>query len=113
MLQVPWQWWIHEAPHDYFRYTPSGLRYLLERAGFTQIHVEPQAGFFTMIISNFNYFSLRFIRGPRPLSVVLRGLFGIAWYLGQVMAPLLDRLDREWELETTAYCVTAGKPGVT
>lgn len=21
VLQVPWMWWVHEAPYDYFRYT--------------------------------------------------------------------------------------------
>jgi len=110
VLQVPWQWWIHEAPYDYFRYTPYGLRYLLERAGFTEICVEPQAGFFTMITMKLNYFSLRLIRGPRPLRLLLRGFFGIAWYLGQRTAPLLDRLDRNWALETTGYFVTAAKP---
>lgn len=28
ILQVPFQWWVHEAPYDFFRYTPYGLEYL-------------------------------------------------------------------------------------
>lgn len=31
---------IHDAPHDYFRYTKYGLRYLLRR--FEQVHVEEE-----------------------------------------------------------------------
>ena len=27
LLQVPWQWWIHEAPYDFYRYSPYGLNY--------------------------------------------------------------------------------------
>ena len=45
VLQVPWQWYAHEAPHDYFRYTPYGLKYMFEKAGFVDIEVEAQCGF--------------------------------------------------------------------
>lgn len=65
ILQVPWQWWIHEAPHDYFRYTPYGLKYIFEKAGFTEIVVEAESGFFTTWIIKMHYFTLRFIRGPK------------------------------------------------
>ena len=71
ILQVPWQWWVHEAPHDYFRYTPYGLKYLFKRAGFVDIEIESQAGFFTTLILKLNYFSLRLIRGPRPIRILL------------------------------------------
>lgn len=110
VLQVPWQWWIHEAPYDYFRYTPYGLKYLFEKAGFVDVVVEPQSGFFTMWILKFNYFTLRFIRGPK----LLRGLIKVCllpfWFVGQLLAPLLDKLDRNWAAETSGYFVTARKP---
>lgn len=110
LLQVPWQWWIHEAPYDFFRYTPYGLKYLLEHAGFVGIQVEPQAGFFTTVILKLNYFSLRFIIGPRPVRWLMRSLLGVFWYLGQSLAPWLDHLDRKWELEAPGYFVTAKRP---
>ena len=109
VLQVPWQWWIHEAPHDYFRYTPYGLDYLFKRAGFADIKVEPQAGFFTTITLKMNYFSCRLIRGPKPVRMLLRVVFSIFWYVGQKLAPLLDKLDQNWELEAPGYFVTARK----
>ena len=110
VLQVPWQWWIHEAPHDYFRYTPYGLDYLFKRAGFVDIKVEPQAGFFTTITLKMNYFSCRLIKGPKPVRILLRAVFSIFWYVGQKLAPLLDKLDRNWALEAAGYFVTARKP---
>lgn len=110
VLQVPWQWWVHEAPYDYFRYTPYGLEHLFERAGFVNIKVEPQAGFFTTIILKMNYFSLRFIRGPRLVRLLLRGIFGIYWFIGQKFAPVLDKLDKDWALEASGYFLTARKP---
>jgi SAM-dependent methyltransferase len=109
LLQVPWQWWIHEAPHDFFRYTPYGLRYMLEKAGFTDINVEPSSGFFTTLIIKLNYFSLRFIRGPWILKKLINGALRLFWYVGQKLAPYLDRLDKDWQAEAQGYYVVASK----
>lgn len=110
VLQVPWQWWVHEAPYDYFRYTPYGLHYLFEKAGFVYIQIEPQGGFFTMWILKFNYFTLRLIRGPYLMRFLLRLMLIPVWYIGQILAPWLDKLDRNWTAETSGYFVTARKP---
>jgi len=109
ILHVPFMWWVHEAPYDYFRYTPYGLMRLFEEAGFVDVIVNPEAGFFSMITLKMNYFSLRFIRGPRPLRFLIKAGLIPFWYLGQVCAPYLDKLDRNWTLETTGYYVTARK----
>ena len=110
VLQVPWQWWIHEAPHDYFRYTPFGLNYLLTKAGFEAIEVHPLAGFFTTAALKFNYFTNRFVGGPKPVQWLARLLLIPFWYLGQLVARPLDKLDRSWEKESPGYFVVAHKP---
>lgn len=110
VLQVPWQWWIHEAPYDFFRYTPYGLKYLMKKAGFADVKVEPQAGFFTTMALKANYFSMRFIRGPKPLRWAIKACLVPIWYFGQKAAPILDRLDNDWALEASGYFVTARKP---
>jgi len=110
VLQVPWQWWIHEAPYDFFRYTPYGLKYLFEKAGFVDVVVDPQSGFFTMWILKMNYFSLRLVRGPKPLRWLIKVCLVPIWYIGQLLAPILDKLDRNWAAETSGYYVTARKP---
>lgn len=109
ILQVPWQWWIHEAPHDYFRYTPYGLRHLFNQAGFVDVCVEPQSGIFTTLVLKLNYFSGRFLKGPKVVRYGLGALFSIFWYVGQLIAPWLDKLDKNWELETCSYFVVARK----
>lgn len=109
ILQVPWQWWVHEAPYDYYRYTPYGLKYMLEKAGFVDIVIEAQSGFFTMWLLKLNYFSLRFIRGPKPLRWIIKSILWIIWNFNQLIAPLLDKLDRNWQLETIGYFVLARK----
>ena len=45
-LVVPLMWEEHQRPHDYFRYTSAGIRYLLERSGFRILSIRPVGGFF-------------------------------------------------------------------
>ena len=40
LLQVPWQWRLHEIPHDYFRYTPNALKHMFAKAGFNVIGLD-------------------------------------------------------------------------
>jgi len=100
---------VHEAPNDFFRYTPHSLCYMFDKAGFYNINVEPQEGFFTAAVLKANYFSCRFIRGPKQLKYMIAGFFLPFWSLGQLVAPLLDKLDRDWKAETMDYYVTAQK----
>ena len=110
IIQVPWQWNVHEAPYDFFRYTPYSLQHMFENAGFKDVLIEPQSGFFTMWILKFNYFSSRFIQGPKFIRWMAKACLVPLWYLGQLCAPLLDKLDKNWAAETTGYFVTAKKP---
>ena len=109
ILQIPWQWWIHEAPYDFFRYTPYGLKYMFEKAGFENIEVEPTTGFFSMWFIKMNYFSLRFIKGPRLVRGIKKAIVLPFWYIGQKIAPTLDKLDKNWAAETQGYYVMAKK----
>ena len=109
ILQVPWQWWIHAAPYDYFRYTPYGLKYMFEKAGFQDIEIEPMSGFFSMWFLKMNYFTLRFIKGPRFMRGIKKACVLPFWYIGQSIAPFLDKLDKNWAAESTGYYVVAKK----
>jgi SAM-dependent methyltransferase len=40
---------LHEEPHDYYRYTKYGIRYLFERSGFRVISIEPTGGMFCFL----------------------------------------------------------------
>lgn len=47
---VPFIYWLHEEPHDYYRFTEYGLRHLLGRAGFTSIDVVNLGGGFDVVV---------------------------------------------------------------
>jgi SAM-dependent methyltransferase len=49
LIAAPHEWEVHQAPHDYFRYTRYGLAYLLQRAGFERIEIEPAGGYFRLL----------------------------------------------------------------
>ena len=43
ILSAPFQFKLHEEPHDYFRYSPHGLRTLCEAAGLEVLETTPRA----------------------------------------------------------------------
>ena len=109
VLTVPFQWWVHEAPYDYFRYTIYGLKHIFKKAGFREINITPASGFFSTWILKMNYFSARFIKGPFFIRLFIRMTMTPLWYLGQLLAPILDRLDNDPSLETIGYVAVAKK----
>lgn len=108
ILQVPFMWWVHEAPYDYFRYTCYGLKYLFKKAGFVDVEVLPQSGFWVMWTLKFNYQTTRFIRGPWLARKLMSALMFVTWQIDQRIAPWLDKF-WQCEEETVGYFVVAKK----
>jgi SAM-dependent methyltransferase len=108
LLQVPFMWPVHEAPHDYFRFTEYGLRHLLGKAGFSAIVIENEGGYWTLAALRLNYQSARLIRGPRPVRWFAAACLRLLWAADQRLAPALDRIWRA-DAETVGYLVSARK----
>jgi SAM-dependent methyltransferase len=49
LMTVPLVWFLHEEPYDYYRYTPHGLRFLLEGAGFAELEIVPSGDAFSTL----------------------------------------------------------------
>ena len=109
ILSMPFQWWIHEEPWDYQRFTRYGLEYQLKKAGFTDIVIEETTGFWLMWILKLNYQSMRLIRGPRLVKKTTKTFLVPFWFSNQWIAMYLDTIWRE-DKETAGYVVTARKP---
>ena len=63
LLIVPHEWEVHQAPHDYFRYTRHGVAYLLDRAGFHDYRILAAGGYFRLC-SRRLLNGLQFFKGP-------------------------------------------------
>ena len=102
LIIVPHEWEQHQTPHDYFRYTRYGMQYLLERAGFAEIVIEPVGGYFRLMSRRLMN-ALQFF--PVPMMVL------VALVLGPLalVAPLFDGLDREKNF-TLGFVCRAQKP---
>lgn len=49
ILSVPFSFRLHEEPHDYFRYSPHGIRAMCERAGLRIENQRPQGGLWSVL----------------------------------------------------------------
>ena len=107
LLAAPQEWGVHQAPHDYFRYTRPGLQWLLREAGFTGAVIEAGGGFFTLLGRRLLDSILYFQGGWRWLlflpAAAVCGLLGI-------LLPVFDFLDPNRNT-TLGYVCTARKPG--
>jgi SAM-dependent methyltransferase len=101
-LTVPFMWYIHEAPHDYYRFTKYGLQYLLKKNNFSDAIVKENTGFWQMWCLKFNYHTTCFAKG------ILKFFFIPIWWLTQIISPMLDICNRNIQ-ETASYTVLARK----
>jgi SAM-dependent methyltransferase len=105
-LTAPLTWYLHEEPHDYYRYTPHGLRFLAERAGFGGIDIAPLGNAFSTLAQ---------------LLEEIGGITGaddsrddqvVATHVGRMLAPLVasfSPLDQRHLLPTN-YALSARAP---
>jgi SAM-dependent methyltransferase len=63
ILSAPFQFRLHEQPHDYFRYSPHGLRILCQAAGLEVVEVHAMGSLWSVIGHKLNsYLALRVAR---------------------------------------------------
>jgi SAM-dependent methyltransferase len=105
LAAAPHEWEVHQAPHDYFRYTRYGLAYLLEAAGFENLEIRASGGYFRLL-------ARRLLNGLQFFTGGIRWLFFIPAAILVVppalILPFLDFLDRDRNF-TLGYICTARK----
>jgi SAM-dependent methyltransferase len=102
LLIAPHEWEVHQAPHDFFRYTRHGLEHLLRKGGFTEVEIRPVGGYFRLLarrlLNGLQFFS----GGARWLLFAPAALFLAPPAL---ILPALDFLDRERNFTLGYICV--------
>jgi hypothetical protein len=96
---------VHQAPHDYFRYTRYGLTYLLKKSGFEPVEPRPAGGYFRLL-------ARRLLNGLQFFSGGLRWLLflpaAIVLVPPALILPFFDFLDRDRNF-TLGYIAVARK----
>lgn len=87
LVVAPHQWEVHQAPHDYYRYTRYGLRYLLEKAGFEIDQIRAAGGLYRLL-------ARRLWAAALLLGAPWRWLALLAVAPAALALPLLDAADR-------------------
>jgi SAM-dependent methyltransferase len=101
LLVAPQQWEGHQEPHDYFRYTKYGLRYLIEKAGLEVGSIEPVGGFFRLL-------SRRLFNALQFFPAVAVPFAALVFVPLGLLVPLLDPLDHRRNF-TLGYICSARK----
>jgi SAM-dependent methyltransferase len=102
LLVAPHEWEVHQAPHDYYRYTRYGLAYLLEKAGFEPLEIQPVGGYFRLL-------ARRLLNGLQFFS----GGFRWIWFAPAALLlvppalilPFLDSLDKDRNFTLGYICI--------
>ena len=101
LLAAPHEWEVHQAPHDYFRYTRYGLQYLLEQAGFKVVEIRASGGYFRLVARRLLNGLQFFTGGIRWLGFLPAAILLVPPAL---ILPFLDALDRERNFTAGYIC---------
>jgi len=109
ILTVPHLVWLHNEPHDYYRFTVHGIRHLLRRAGLREIRIEPLGGLICFLAY-----------APSTLALAALWPFGPLFRVGLALnrvfircALLFDRLLDTRSLFPANYLCIAERPSLT
>jgi SAM-dependent methyltransferase len=102
LIAAPHEWEVHQAPHDYFRFTRYGLAYLLEKNGLEVREMRAAGGYFRLL-------ARRLLNGLQFFTGGLRWLLflpaAILLAPPALLLPLLDPLDRDRNFTLGYVCV--------
>jgi SAM-dependent methyltransferase len=107
VISVPHLSRLHDLPHDYFRFTEYGLRYLLGQAGLEVLSIRPKGGLLTFLAHQLSTILLAVAWTVTPLKGLLLAFNRWVLVLG---AFYLDRLLGTAATFPQGYIVVARKP---
>ncbi|WP_460427499.1 class I SAM-dependent methyltransferase [Azotobacter armeniacus] len=70
IMNVPFYYWLHEKPHDYYRYTEFALRRFVETSELKLIQLEPMGGAMEIMTDIFAKNILQLPKLGRPFALV-------------------------------------------
>ena len=115
-LSAPQGWGVHQPPHDYFRFTSYGLKYLMEKAGFEVLSIKPAGGYYNYLANRLTVLpkTLFWQIQNKALRIALIPLECLSYVCFVLVLPFIlnsiDFLDTKRDY-TLNYLVKGKKPG--
>jgi SAM-dependent methyltransferase len=113
LVTVPFLYPVHDAPHDFQRYTEFGLAREIQDSGLVLDHIAPRLGTAQtagLLVNLAVAGMLSRLLTEQPWAVVLLPLLSIAVLAVNLSAWLLGRLLPTWPALTSGYRLSASKP---
>ena len=113
LISVPFLYPIHDGC-DYYRFTPQGITYLLEKAGFKTKEVIPQGSYWTGAGTHFNmYLFWKVLAKNRPLvfARILLTPFLLLFFAAVNLFCLIADALLPFVEESSNFLLVAGKEG--
>jgi len=112
IVGVPFLYWIHESPHDYYRYTEFSLAQLCSRASLSVVLLEPYGGAPEVV---FDVIGKTLVFDKLGTYVICRCLSQVSALIGDLF--LRTRIGRRLSRATArtfplGYCLVAAKDHV-
>lgn len=93
IMNVPFYYWLHERPHDYYRYTQYGLQRFVENSGLKLLLLEPIGGspeiLADMIAKHLQLVPLI----GRPLAILLQSV--VKFFVGTAIGEKISKKTAE------------------
>lgn len=103
ILTTNLNWFIHEEPYDFYRFTKYGLSFLARNSGFKIVYIKPQYGFWAMIGQRLSMY----LSSLAPNKIIKACLLPLCSII-QFLFLILDKLHCD-EKETLNYIMVAKK----
>jgi SAM-dependent methyltransferase len=78
LLSVPFLYWVHEGPHDYYRYTQFALRRFVEMSGLQLLVIQPTGGALEVLTDIFAKCVVQLPIVGRPFAIASQ--FLMLWF---------------------------------
>jgi SAM-dependent methyltransferase len=113
-LTAPQEWYMHQIPYDFYRFTRYGLEHLFRKAGFHIESIDPMGGYFRLLAFKLSYLKyiifppvkslpVKIVRWPFKYPFIFMFEFFIPFFLG-----VCDRFDKN-KYDTMGYKVVGTK----
>jgi len=98
LIVAPHEWEVHQAPHDYFRYTRHGLELLLGRGGFASVEIAPIGGFWRLL-------ARRLFNAVQQSPGLLKPVTALLFIPIALLIPMFDPLDHRRDFTLGYRCL--------